>query len=67
MCTITATELKTHFGKYVKLAQKEKIEVTHNGKVVFYLTPTKEERIERMKSIFGVLPNDIDLDSVDRE
>lgn len=67
MCTITATELKTHFGKYVKLAQKEKIEVTHKGKTVFFITPQREELLARAKSIYGVLPNDIDLDSVDRE
>ena len=34
MCTITATELKENFGKYMKLGQKEEIEVTHRGEPI---------------------------------
>lgn len=44
MCTITATEFKTNFGKYAKLAQKERIEVTSHGKVIFVIVPRAEDR-----------------------
>ena len=39
MCTITATELKNNFDKYIELGQKEIIEVTHSGEVIFFITP----------------------------
>ena len=32
MCTITATEFKENFGKYLELGSKEDILVTKNGK-----------------------------------
>ena len=32
MCTITATEFKENFGKYLELGRKEDILVTKNGK-----------------------------------
>ena len=43
MCTITATELKENFGKYMKLGQKEEIEVTHRGEPIFVIVPKKEQ------------------------
>jgi prevent-host-death family protein len=35
MCEITSTELKNNYGKYVKMAEKEQINVTKRGKLCF--------------------------------
>ena len=67
MCTVTATEFKRNFGKYLKIAQEEKINVTFRGKIVFVTSPSKEKRLMDMESIFNVLPSDVSFDDIDRE
>ena len=67
MCTITATEFKRNFGKYLKVAQEEKINVTFRGKVVFVTSPSKEKRLMDMESILNVLPANASFDDIDRE
>ena len=67
MCTITATEFKRNFGKYLKIAQEEKINVTFRGRIVFVTSPSKEKRLMDMESILNVLPADVSLDDIDRE
>ena len=68
MCTITATELKEHFGKYMKLGQQEEINVTHRGKLIFSIVPNKEKRIKDLQALFGTLPREVYFDdNVDRE
>ena len=41
MCTITATEFKENFGKYLELGQKEDILVTKNGKPLVRIVSAK--------------------------
>ncbi len=67
MCTITATEFKENFGKYMKLGQKEEIDVTHRGDVIFTIVPKKERLKKEWASIFGSLRGEIIDDDVDRE
>ena len=67
MCTVTATEFKRNFGKYLRIAQEEKINVTFRGKTVFVTSPSKEKRLMDMESIFNVLPSDVSFDDIDRE
>ena len=68
MCTITATELKENLGKYMILGQKEEIEVTNRGKVVFYITPQRLKLLNDLESIFGSLPREAYFDDdIDRE
>lgn len=67
MCSITATELKNNFDKYIELGQKEIIEVTHSGEVIFFITPKKQYAYLGIKKFFGTLPNDIDTENIDRE
>jgi len=43
MIKVTATEVKNNFGKYIRLAAKEDIIITKNGKEVGRLSATKEE------------------------
>ena len=56
MCTITSTEFKKNFGKYNKMAQREEIVVTKNGKPVYTLQPIQIKRVKDMESLFGILP-----------
>mgnify|MGYP003327852559 CR=1 FL=1 len=62
MCTITATEFKTNFGKYLKLGQTEPIQVTSRGKVVFETVPPKEALARRAEKLIGILPKDTPID-----
>ena len=58
MYTITATEFKTNFGKYIKLGQKEIIEVTSHGKKILSLVPEKITKYQDAMSLVGILPKD---------
>ena len=61
MLTITSTEFKNHFGKYINLAETEIIEVTKRGVTIFTIVPKKYELGERLKNYFGILPKDASI------
>ena len=67
MYTITATELKENFGKYMKLGQQEEINVTHRGEIIFTIVPKKERLKKEWISLFGSLPKEALDDDTDRE
>lgn len=50
--TISATEFKTNFGKYLNLVQKEDIEITKNGKIIGIFSNPLSKDVE---AICGVL------------
>ena len=58
MLRITTAELKNNHEKYFDLAQRERIEVTEQGIVVFTMVPECEGSVEELKSYFGCLPKD---------
>ena len=59
---VTATELKKHLSKYILLAAMQDIYVTKNGKVVLKLTNPNKDKESIAKSLFGVIPNDANLE-----
>ena len=73
---ITLSDLKVNVGKYVDLADTEDIIITKYGKPAakiirydkepWYLKKLPE-KIMSVDSLFGTLPNDIDLDDVRME
>ena len=66
--TITIKELKHNIDKYIELGQKEEIEVTHGGKVVFYITPQRVKLMQQLEKMFGSLPREAYYDKdIDRE
>lgn len=68
MLSITTTEFKNNFRKYALLGEKEEIEVTNNGKVVFYITPKYIKTMNQVEKMFGSLPRDASCDNdIDRE
>lgn len=56
---ISATEFKTNIGKYLKLAAKEEIIITKNGKRIAKLSGASEDKTDIVKSLIGILPNSI--------
>jgi len=67
MQVITLSELKTNTGKYISLANEEDIYVTRNGKQVARITSAKTNKIAAAKTLFGILPSDVDLDKARAE
>ncbi len=60
--SITATELKNNLGKYLLLSAKEDVFITKNGKIVAKLTNPYQDRVEVAKSLFGILPENADIE-----
>ncbi len=64
---ITSTELKLNLGKYLQLAESEDIYITRNGKVIAKLTNPYQDRVDVVKSLYGVLPADVTLEEARNE
>ena len=68
MLTITAKEFEENFDKYFTIGQEEEIEVTDQGKVLFYITPERVKLLREAESMFGCLPREAYYDTdIDRE
>ncbi len=65
--SITATEFKMNFGKYLLLCQTEDIYITKNGKVVAKLSNPNQDRVDIARSLFGVIPDDMTLEEAQEE
>lgn len=65
--SITATELKNNLGKYLLISATEDVYITKNGKVVAKLTNPYQDRVETAKSLFGILPEDADIEESKKE
>ncbi len=57
--SITEAELKQNLGKYLLLSSKEDIYITKQGKVIAKLTNPYQNRVDTAKSLFGILPEDV--------
>ena len=55
---VTATEFKSNIGKYLTLVATEDVFITKNGKNIAKLSSTRHDKVEIMKSLFGIVPND---------
>lgn len=65
--SITATELKTNLSKYLLLSATEDVYITKNGKIICKLTNPFQERVDTAKSLFGILPSDLELEEARKE
>ncbi len=61
--TITITELKKHFGKYLSLSRTEDVFITRNGKAISVLTDPFADRNKNVNPP----PKLITLDSITKE
>ena len=64
---ISVSELKANAGKFIDLAQEQDVFITKNGKQVAKIVSTKIDKVAAMKSIFGSIPPDIELDKAKEE
>ena len=55
---ITATELKANIGKYLQLAETQDIIVTKNNKPVAKLTGVRENKLDVLNSLVGIIEDD---------
>lgn len=60
--TITATEFKTNFGKYLALALHQDIYITKNGKNIAKLTSPAADKAAVLDSLVGIIPSDSETD-----
>jgi prevent-host-death family protein len=51
---VTATEFKGNIGRYLSLVANEDIFITKNGKSVAKLSSTKQDKVDIMRSLFGI-------------
>ncbi|MCI9188182.1 MAG: type II toxin-antitoxin system prevent-host-death family antitoxin [Lachnospiraceae bacterium] len=65
--SITATELKQNLGKYLLLSAQEDIYITKNGRTIAKLTNPNQSRVDTAKSLFGILPQDADIEEAKGE
>ncbi len=65
--SITATELKKNLGRYLLLSLHEDIYITKNGKTIAKLTNPNQSRVDTAKSLFGILPQDADIEKAREE
>lgn len=65
--SITATELKNNLSKYLILSMTEDIYITQYGKVISKLTNPFQSRVDTAKSLFGILPDDINVEEAREE
>lgn len=52
--TVTATEFRASFGKYLKAVGEEDVLITRNGKVIAQLSKPREGKIEAIRSLTGI-------------
>lgn len=62
MTQISLSDLKANTGKYVDMVSEQDVFITRNGKVVARLTAPNPDAKEAIRSLFGLIPNDVDLD-----
>ena len=60
--TVTATELKTNFGKYLAMASQQDIFIVKNGKNVAKLTRPVVDKLPVLDSLVGIIPADTETD-----
>ena len=53
--TVTATEMKTNFGKYLELVESGDIVITRNGRKIARLVKDVDDARADIRSLFGIL------------
>lgn len=65
--SITATEFKQNFSKYIALASSEDVYITQYGKVVAKLSNPFQDKLEIADSLIGVLSDELTLEEAKEE
>ncbi|MDR2006306.1 MAG: type II toxin-antitoxin system prevent-host-death family antitoxin [Acidaminococcales bacterium] len=54
---VTATDFKSNIGKYLALVKGEDILITKNGKSIAKLSNAAQSKVDSVKSLAGIIPN----------
>ena len=65
--SVTATEFKMNFGKYLLMAATEDVYITRNGKTIAKLTAPYQNKLDTVNSLFGSLPDTMTLEEAKEE
>lgn len=65
--SVTATEFKTNFGKYLLMAATEDVYITRNGRTVAKLTSPYQNKLDTVNSLFGSVPDTMTLEEAQEE
>ena len=65
--TVTATEFKMNFGKYLLMAATEDVYITRNGKTIAKLTAPYQNKLDTVNSLFGSLHDTMTLEEAKEE
>ncbi|MBD5461795.1 MAG: type II toxin-antitoxin system prevent-host-death family antitoxin [Lachnospiraceae bacterium] len=65
--SVTATEFKMNFGKYLLMAATEDVYITRNGKTVAKLTAPYQNKLDTVNSLFGSIPDTMTLEEAKEE
>lgn len=60
--TITATEFKANFGKYIDMVAEEEFFITKNGKIIAKVINPNVSAVDSLRGILQSVP-DIDLNT----
>jgi antitoxin (DNA-binding transcriptional repressor) of toxin-antitoxin stability system len=55
---VTVTEFETDIDRYLTLVANEDIFITKNGRSVAKLSDAGQNKVDIVKSLFGIIPND---------
>ena len=64
---VTASKLKTNFGKYLDMLTKEDIFITRNGKTIAKVINSQVSAVDSLRGMLKNVPSDIELDSLREE
>ena len=67
MIQISISELKTHAGKYVELADRTDVFITRNGRLAAKLTAATPDKATAARALFGLIPANADLNKARQE
>lgn len=65
--SITATEFKKNFGKYLTLAMNEDVIITKNGKAILVLSSIYKEKVATVDALFGSVPSSMTEEEIEEE
>ena len=56
-----------NLGKYLALSESEDVYITKNGKIIAKLTNPYVNRVEEVKTLFGIIPGEETVEDIKDE
>ena len=65
--SVSTSELRENLNKYLILSATEDVFITKHGKVIAKLTNPNQDRVKTAESLFGILPEEANLEDAREE